>query len=233
MHVFLDTDDQSFAEKVRDKYSQNFPATIQDYIPMQFPRLDPYTEVVKIHYGTHIFNNPSVGESRYTQLAFATEGSVLFSDTPRNESNSPIHVGNLNACITDNAVVHLRNSVKRSTIFKDLPVRYFGITKEDPKNVLVIDNKKWDKCLPLVLEVLEKTTDNWWYNSAFISTGNAENLTNIFEDDLYYSTPVALTDSAKKKLELAGIDYIDASHLPGDPKLGVKLRELTRRENDM
>lgn len=233
MHVFLDTDDLDFATKVRDNYARTMTATITDHIPMQFPRKDPYTEVVNIHYGKNIFSDPSVAEARHNQLAYATEGAVLFSDTPRNESNSPIHVGNLNACLTDLAVVHLNNSVKKAALFKDLPVRYFGITKEDPKNALVIDNKAWPKCLPLVLEVLEQTPENWWYNTAFISTGNAENFKDLFEDELYYTTPVAMTPFAKKKLEIAGVDFVDASELPGDPKLGVKLRELTRRANDM
>lgn len=235
MHIFLETDDPTLAAKAANAVSLKYSNTIISNGIKEIglsPTPDKVDVTANIYYGTDLFDHLPVEQARLAQYAFATEGAVLFTDKPYKDVWSPIFAGPLDTGTSDRILVHLDYAKKRSEEIKALPVKFFGVTQQDPKNILVIDNKSPEKNLPLILSVLEHAPDNWWHNLAFVSTANAEYLREFFEDTMSYSTPVAMTKSAVAKLRSVGVEFSDASDIELGPRGGLLLRELTRRAND-
>lgn len=235
MHIFLDTDDIAVAAAVANVVSLKYSNTIISNGIKEIglgPAPSEEGTTVNIYYGSDIFGHLPVEQARLAQYAFATEGAVLFTDKPRKDARSPIYAGTLVTGVSDRILVHLDYAKRRSDEIKDLPVKFFGVTQQDPKNVLVIDNKSPEKNLPLILSVLEHAPENWWYSLAFVSTANADYLREFFEDTMSYSTPVAMTQSAVAKLRSVEVEFTDASDIELGPRGGLLLRERTRRAND-
>ena len=235
MNIFLDTDDLLVVAKASDAIAQKYPNTIISKGIKEIglsPAPDKVEITANIYYGSDLFDHLSVEQARLAQYAFATDGAVLFTDKPRKEVRTPIYSGTLATGSSDRILVHLDYAKRRSDEIKALPVKFFGVTQQDPKNVLVIDNKSPEKNLPLILSVLEHAPDNWWHNLAFVSTANAEYLREFFEDTMSFATPVAMTPSAVAKLRSVGVEFTDASDIELGPRGGLLLRERTRRAND-
>lgn len=235
MHIFLDTDDPTVAANVANAVSGKFSNTIISH-GIKEAGLSPAPSKVditaNIYYGLDMFSHLPIEQARLALYAFATEGAVLFTDKLRKDARTPIYAGTLATGSSDRILVHLDYAKRRSDEIKSLPVKFFGVTQQDPKNVLVIDNKSPEKNLPLILSVLEHAPENWWHSLAFVSTANAEYLREFFEDTMSYSTPVAMTKSAVAKLRSVGVEFTDASDIELGPRGGLLLRERTRRAND-
>lgn len=235
MHIFLDTDNHSLAAEVANRLSHEVESSFihQTITDVEFGQpLDERNNTAHIYYGTDLFGHLSEEQARLSIFAFASEGAIMFSDKPRKEFPSPLYAGPLAVGNSDLLLVHLRYAARRAADIKELPVKYFGVTMEDPKNILVIDNKSPEKNLPLIMSVLEHAPSNWWHSVAFVSTSNAAHLFEFFEDTMSYSTPVAMTSAAVAKLNQVGVEYVDASKLEHDVRFGARLRDLTRRAND-
>lgn len=220
-HVFLDTNDKEYAQRVVDALGSGSPPTNESPWPELVADRNTPT---KVFYGVEFDDS---AESRMIQLGLASSGSILLSNK---EIPSPMYAGFLPDSVS-RVRVYLDYAKNRSEEFLNIGgLNYAGRTYQDPKSVILLDGKV-NKSEALKT-ILDKAPKNWWWNVGFLNDPTDDALDKALNDRLYFTSVVCLNYSSLSRLESLGHSEsaLDGSFFdPHDPHVAVKLRSLTSR----
>lgn len=132
------------------------------------------------------------------------------------------------------AIVDALYARARSDLFNSFGVTYIGRVFSDPRNILLVDNRKgqhmhapWNS--EEMANFYSSLHDEWWHDLGIVSANNVTKL-EAFLDQIDYSQPLAYTSGARSKLKFCARDYKDiiVPKEMNNSQYGINLREITR-----
>lgn len=176
--------------------------------------------------------SPRHENARWFHLYLASKGARVFSSFFDEES--PIYAGELPGLDKIRKVsVEGSISADRAAFFNEFGINYIGRTKLDPKNIVILDNKKDNPThspeKDETLDVLYKSLPaDWWGSCGFVSTNNVDKLGHFF-DTIPDIVPVAFTTGAFSKMKYLGLDYATIGVPKNTRDYGIEVREAANR----
>lgn len=183
-----------------------------------------YIEGLKKHLpDTHVVDITEKPISRYMHMKNAYRGNVLIGDED-SDKNSPMFVGTTIKTFEE-VKSSLDWSKNRAKFFSErFPAEILTRVYADPTNIIIGDPEGVDP-----RDFIDIFPDNWWGSCAYLTSYDPKKLFTILEMYLYYTKPIAVTDTAAETLSRIGLDFVDAREYTLDRKGGLLFREYTRR----
>lgn len=222
MHVFIDSDN---LEKV-----QEFSDLLGYGPAVRLHNLSMPTELQQetVFYGTTLFDKDA-DNYRLLMTELAANGSVLFSDNPVH-SVLPLYAGGLpETKFMQSAKLLVEFSQNRAKLANSFGVKFLGRTYDDPRHILVLDNKK--SFNDEAQRFLSECEPSWWSDLAIVTTSNVEKYRDFF-NYFCYSIPLVYSESAKSKLRHIDVDYCEIPAPGTDRNYGVTVRILANKSSN-
>lgn len=226
MYIFIETSDLTMVKE------------FSTYLNF-FPSIREVEEVVLgdkqicgpgIYFGSHLFDRNSKSY-RLLMAKFGAVGSIMFSDSPESML-CPIYAGKIPEKRQMKSASLVSNyAITRSTVAQSFGVKVLGQTYSDPRNVLVLDNRKIFE--DEASEFLNLCPDDWWHDLSIVTTSNSNNYRKFFEY-FCYSVPLAYSRGAKAKLNHFSVPFCELPLPTTSSEYGTNVRVLAnKRSNEL
>lgn len=170
---------------------------------------------------------------RWRHLYGATQGDRVWSELL--DKDSPLYAGKLEHDDKDlkRVVVDAKMAKSRSDYFKSFGVNYIGRTFLDPRNILVVENKKANKYHSPehskdMENLLTSLPADWWGSFSIVSSGNVDKLGD-FLDAFPDTIVLAYSDSSVSKLNYIGARYARIPPPVDTQRYGIDIRQTANR----
>lgn len=157
------------------------------------------------------FDFTDTPEERWEHLRLASEGARLWGNYPKTHPvrNSPLFAGEYpEDRVAETIVADLAYTKQRLDYYNSLGVHYIGRVDVDPRNLLVVSNKKqaerhtvvlWDE----IKDFLTAAPLDWWGSLGIVSAGNPDKL-GSFLDAHYNIIPMAYSTGPLSMIKFSG-----------------------------